>query len=188
MLISNWNAGEVTDRCVSSLLKFTDYPKDKIKIIIVDDSSTDNSPAFLRRKYSRMIDIIALKKNFGFIMANNIGIKYIMERYGPHFILLLNNDTQIVQRNWLTNLIEIAEQDDKVWVIGPRLIFPNRRVQWSGRTKENKTLPLIFQTISAGFNPGVGKMKKRRLTLALLEKLTRLVVHACSLKPKHLKE
>lgn len=156
ILISNWNGVEVTDRCISSLLELTDYPNDKFNIIVVDDGSTDNSVAFLRQKYLQKIDLIALENNVGFIKGNNAGIKYIIEEYDPHYILLLNNDTQAIQKEWLKKLIETAEQDEKTGMVGPKLMFPDGRIQWSGRRKESNPLFLIFQTISAGFNPGVG--------------------------------
>jgi len=160
ILISNWNGAEVTDRCISSLLEFTDYPNSKFNIIVVDDGSTDNSVKFLRQKYLKRIDLIALENNFGFIKGNNAGIKYIIEKYDPHYILLLNNDTQAIQKEWLKKLVERAEQDEETGMVGPKLMFPDGRIEWSGRRKESKSLFLIFQTISAGFNPGVGKNQR----------------------------
>jgi len=160
ILISNWNGEEVTDRCIASLLEFTHYPNNKFNIIVVDDGSTDNSVKFLRQKYLKRIDLIALENNVGFIKGNNAGIKYIIEEYDPHYILLLNNDTQAMQKDWLKKLVETAEQDEKIGMVGLKLMFPDGRIQWSGRRKESKPLFLIFQTISAGFNPGVGKDEK----------------------------
>lgn len=160
ILISNWNGAEVTDRCISSLFEHTDYPNNKFNIIIVDDGSTDNSVAFLRQKYGKKIDLIALENNVGFIRGNNAGIKYIIEKYDPHYILLLNNDTQAIQKEWLKKMVETAEQDERIGMVGPKLIFPNGRMQWSASRKESNPLFLIFQTISAGFNPGVGNDSK----------------------------
>ena len=160
ILISNWNGAELTDKCISSLLEVTDYPKHRFNIIVVDDGSTDNSDDFLVRKYAKRIDLVALGSNVGFIKANNAGIRYILEKYGPEYILLLNNDTLAIQKDWLRNLVETAEQDNKVGTVGAKLIFPDGRIQWSGRRKETNSLFLVFQTISAGFNPGVGKDEK----------------------------
>jgi GT2 family glycosyltransferase len=160
ILISNWNGAEVTDRCISSLFNFTDYPNSKFNIVVVDDGSTDNSVEFLRQRYLKRRDLIALENNVGFIMGNNAGIKYIIEEYDPHYILLLNNDTQAMQKDWLKKLVETAERDEKIGMVGLKLMFPNGRIQWSGRRKEPNLIFLIFQTISAGFNPGVGKNQK----------------------------
>jgi hypothetical protein len=159
ILILSWNAAEVADRCISSLLELTDYPKDRFNVIVVDNGSADSSAEFLKGKYSARIELIALEENMGFIKGNNVGIKYIIEKHNPQYILLLNNDTEVMQKDWLRKLVETAEQDEKIGIVGPKLMFPNGMIQWSGRKKETNSLFLIFQTISAGFNPGVGKSK-----------------------------
>jgi len=157
ILILNWNGAKITERCVFSVLNVTDYPKDKFKISVIDNGSDDESVSYLKNIFSDQIEIIALDKNYYFILGNNKGIISVLKRYNPEYILLLNNDTEIFQEKWLKELVKTAEENSKVGIVGPRLIFPNGRVQWSGRKKESNILPLIFQTISAGFNPGVGK-------------------------------
>jgi GT2 family glycosyltransferase len=55
-----------------------------------------------------------------------------METLNPKYILLLNNDTEIVQEDWLRRLIEIAESDEKIGIVGCKLIYPDGRVQSIG--------------------------------------------------------
>jgi GT2 family glycosyltransferase len=157
ILVLNWNGADVTHRCIASLINSTKYPKDKIKILVVDNGSNDDSVGSLTKKFSASIEILALETNLFFILGNNKGINYGMQEYAPHYILLLNNDTEVSQENWLLELVNTAQGDERVGVVGPRLLFPNGRVQWSGRRKESSVPFLIFQTISAGLNPGVGK-------------------------------
>jgi len=52
-----------------------------------------------------------------------------LKKYNPKYILLLNNDTKIIQRDWLAKLVETAESDEKIGIVGPKLIYPDGRIQ-----------------------------------------------------------
>ncbi len=51
-----------------------------------------------------------MKRNYGFAEANNIGIRYALETQDPDYFLLLNNDT-VVDKQFLTELVGVAESD-----------------------------------------------------------------------------
>ena len=126
IIILNWNGKELLKDCLSSLFKLTDYPN--YKVIVVDNGSTDGSVEFIKRNFKKA-DVLALDKNYGFSKGNNIGIKYALKKYNPKYILLLNNDTKIIQRDWLAKLVETAESDEKIGIVGPKLIYPDGRIQ-----------------------------------------------------------
>jgi len=76
---------------VNAIFK-SDYPKDKIKVLIVDDGSTDKSPlkeAYLKKKYQN-VEVIG-KKNEGKAAAVNYGIKIVK----TDLIATLDADTLI---------------------------------------------------------------------------------------------
>ncbi|AFK22061.1 hypothetical protein Py04_0459 [Pyrococcus sp. ST04] len=167
ILILNWNGKDVTYNCVSSIIRNTDYPRDKLKIIVIDNGSTDGSYYYLKRKlyqFRDVITVIRLKKNYYFIRGNNIGISYVLEHFDPDYILLLNNDTKVIQKDWLRKLVELAESDDKIAIVGPKLIFPNGIIQWSARKKEKNPFFLILQTITARLNPGFGEHEEQAIS------------------------
>jgi hypothetical protein len=157
ILILNWNGKEVLKKCLSSLLKLTEYKN--FKVIVVDNASTDSSVDMVKSEFKN-VDLLENKENLGFIRGNNIGIRYALEKYNPDYVLLLNNDTKIVQKDWLKRLVDIAESDKKIGLIGCKLIFPDGRIQWAGRRRETSALYLILQTLSASLNPGIGMNKK----------------------------
>jgi len=166
ILVLNWNGKDITYNCVSSIIHNTHYPRDKLKIIVIDNGSTDDSYYYLKRKLYQFRDVITvmrLKKNYYFINGNNIGISYALEHFDPDYILLLNNDTEIIQKDWLRKLIELAENDDKIAIVGPKLIFPNGIIQWSARKKEKNPFFLILQTITARLNPGFGEHEEKAI-------------------------
>lgn len=100
IIILNLNGKKFLEGCLSSL-KVQSYPN--FEVIIVDNGSTDGSVQFVRENFPDTI-IIENKENLGFAMANNQGIKIAKGKY----IALLNNDT-VVDRNWLKNLVTVAE-------------------------------------------------------------------------------
>jgi len=128
IIILNWNGKELLKDCLSSLFKLTDYPN--YKVIVVDNGSNDGSVEFVKQNFPQA-DIIALDKNYGFSKGNNIGIKYALEKYNPEYILLLNNDTEIIQKDWLKLLVESAEKYN-AQIVGCKLIYPNGKIQHAG--------------------------------------------------------
>jgi GT2 family glycosyltransferase len=114
IIILNWNGKELLKDCLSSLFKLTGYPN--YKVIVVDNGSTDGSFECVKKNFTQ-VDVLPLDKNYGFAKGNNKGIKYALKKYKPRYILLLNNDTKIIQRDWLTKLVETVESDKKMGLL-----------------------------------------------------------------------
>ena len=132
IIIANWNGEKVLYDCLKSLKEKTDYPN--YKIVVVDDSSTDGSVDVVRRNFPD-VDLIENEKNLGYVKTNNIGMKYVLEKYDPEYVLLLNNDVLIIQPDWLSEMIR-ASLPEKVGVVGVKLLFPDGRVQHVGYSYE----------------------------------------------------
>ncbi len=128
IIILNWNGKELLKDCLSSLFRLTNYPD--YKVIVVDNGSTDDSIEFVKKNFHQ-VDVLALDKNYGYPKGNNVGIKYALEKYNPEYVLLLNNDTQIIQNNWLELLVESSEKYN-AGIVGCKLIYPNRKIQHAG--------------------------------------------------------
>ena len=60
---------------------------------------------------SQKLILIKNNENYGYAEGNNIGIKYALKNLNPNYVLLLNNDT-VVDKEFLKNLIEVAEIED----------------------------------------------------------------------------
>jgi len=155
LIISNFNGKDTTDRCVQSVVQYTAYPQERLRILVVDDGSVDGSVSVLRQRFDGKIELLEMNQNVGFIKANNAAITYALESHQPDYVMLLNNDTEAVQPDWLARLVETAERcGERMGIICPQLIFPDGRVQWSGRPRERNTIALILQTVTARLNPG----------------------------------
>ncbi len=83
--------------------------------------------------------LIKNKDNYGFAGGNNVGIKFALSVLNPDYILLLNNDT-VVDNNFLTELVKVAESDKKSGAVGPEIYYYTDPLRlWSPyRTKKGK--------------------------------------------------
>ncbi len=104
----------ITRLCLKSILENTIYPY--YEIIIVDNGSTDDSPAFLRQaaQQDAHLRVILNPENLGFSGGNNCALRV---RRGE-FVVFLNNDT-VMPPGWLVTLLDhLAEPG--VGMVGPR--------------------------------------------------------------------
>jgi GT2 family glycosyltransferase len=102
-----------TKQCLESLIRITKYHP--YELIVVDANSTDGTLEYLRSKPE--VRLVCLEKNYPYSHSLNRGIKAAK----GEFLCFINNDTIIVQPEWLNILIECAENDEKIGVVGPRL-------------------------------------------------------------------
>lgn len=129
IIILNWNGGKNTVECIESLksIDYSDY-----EILVVDNASKDGSPELIADKFPG-IKIIRNNKNLGFAGGMNVGIRETMG-LNPEFILLLNQDV-IVDKNFLTELVDRMRSDKKIGIIGPKIYFhpetPSDKKLWA---------------------------------------------------------
>ena len=119
IVILNWNGLDDTTECLESLKK-VDYPN--YEVIVVDNGSRGNDAQVLREKFSDYIQLIENDKNYGLGKAFNIGIKYALENNQPDYVLIMNND-MIVDANFLGELVEAAESNEKIGLAGPKIYY-----------------------------------------------------------------
>jgi len=115
IIILNWNGLDDTIECLESLKKIT-YPS--YKVILVDNASERNDVEVLRDKFGDYIQIIENDRNYGFAEGNDIGMRYALKE-GTDYILLLNNDT-VVDPEFLTELVNVAESHERAGIVGPK--------------------------------------------------------------------
>ena len=110
IVIVTFNNLAVTRLCLASVLAHTE----NAEVIIVDNASTDGTPAFLRALADRdqRVNVIFNDRNLGFARANNLGLSAAR----GEVLVLLNNDT-IVPPGWLPRLA--AHLVEGVGAVGP---------------------------------------------------------------------
>lgn len=118
IIILNWNGLDDTIECLESLKKIT-YPN--YEVIVVDNASSGNDLEVLRERYGDYILIIANDENYGYPEGNNIGMRYALNK-GVEYVLLLNNDT-IVDPDFLSELVKVAESDSSAGIMGSKVQY-----------------------------------------------------------------
>lgn len=122
IILLNYNKPDLTSECVASVYKIhaKEFIENEIEIIIVDNKSTDNSLALLKKeiaekKYKNVL-LVPNSSNAGFGAGNNFGVKKAKGEY----VVFLNNDT-IVKDDGLTKMLAYMETHDKVGILGGQL-------------------------------------------------------------------
>lgn len=125
IVIPVFNKVEYTERCLEALAQNT--PADLFEVIIVDNASSDGTSALLDRLEGD-VAIHRNSQNLGFARACNQGA----QRSRGKYIVFLNNDT-LPQAGWLEALLEEAEQDSRIGIVGSKLLYPDSgRIQHAG--------------------------------------------------------
>lgn len=129
IIIVNWNGLSVTDECLQSLQNLN---YDNVRVILVDNGSTDGSVAYFRTHYPE-VTIIELDHNTGFTGGNNAGIDYVLG-HNMDYVLLLNNDTVVSDPDFLSTLLDKCERDPKIGMACPTIFYdePENKVWYAG--------------------------------------------------------
>lgn len=116
LIIINYNTKNLLRDCLRSIKEETDLAA--VRVWVVDNGSKDGSLAFIQR--TGWVTGIFNRDNKGYAAACNQGIRAGRGRY----IFLLNSDL-IVTPGWLPPLIQSLSDDERVAVVGPRLVNPS---------------------------------------------------------------
>jgi hypothetical protein len=115
IVILTWNGLGYTTRCLESLRSRTDHPA--YEVVVVDNASTDGTLEYLQSQ--DWIELIPNSANLGFARANNIALRQLKP---GHDAVLLNNDIEISQPDWLGKLQAAAYAAEDIGIAGCRLV------------------------------------------------------------------
>lgn len=95
----------------------------EIRVFVVDGGSTDGSVEALRSlKLKFQVHLISQNENRGSAGGYNDGAKQALT-WGADYILLVNNDTIIKDKNLLHDLIKTTESDPTIGLVSPKIYF-----------------------------------------------------------------
>jgi GT2 family glycosyltransferase len=117
VVVLNWNGRDDTLACLASL-RGLDH--EAVTPIVVDNGSTDGTPAEVRCRYPE-VEVIECGRNLGFAEGNNVGIRRALE-LEVDYVFLLNNDT-IVEPDALTVLLAEAERRPNAGALSPLIYY-----------------------------------------------------------------
>lgn len=114
VVVVNYNGMRHLPTCFKSLLE-TQYPCERLEVILVDNGSTDGSLALMAAQFPGVVVLRTERNNY--CTANNLGIA----RARGIYVALLNNDTR-VDPGWLEPLIEVLERCQEVAAAGSKVL------------------------------------------------------------------
>ena len=114
-------------QCVESIRAKTDYPN--FEIIVIDNESRDEATLEYLTAISKLerIEILRVAGEFNFSQLNNVGV----EPARGEFVAFLNNDLEVMNADWLSEMISHAARPE-VGAVGARLWYPDGRLQHGG--------------------------------------------------------
>ena len=124
LVILCWNGLALTRRCIDSLRRTADA---EYQLIVVDNGSHDGTSAWLAQQPG--VTLITLPQNLGYTRGNNVALAHIP---ADHDVVLLNNDTEIVDPRWLAHLRDVANNHHDYGIVGCLLFHTNGRLQHAG--------------------------------------------------------
>lgn len=116
IVIPSYNGKALLRPLLGSIEKYASTAE----IIVVDDGSTDGTPTWLQTHYPS-VHCVSLTKNRGFANAVNVGFSVATREY----VLLLNNDTELVDKKSLETLKAFLELHPDVFAVGASERLPN---------------------------------------------------------------
>lgn len=150
IVIANKDHVDDLRRCVTSILEKSTY--DNYEIIIVENNSETGE---IREYYSQLLGygydgrdgtlpdretrasglrsrdgkivIVTYRGEFNYSAVNNLGV----EQASGEYVLLLNNDTEVITVNWMEELLMYAQRAD-VGAVGAKLYYGDKTIQHAG--------------------------------------------------------
>ncbi len=129
VIIPTKNLTTVTNTCLSSIFNLTDYPN--YEVILINNNSDETSFFEMVKKWEEKepnrFKCIEDSGSFNFSRLMN-GASKISK---GEFLLLLNNDTEVINKDWMTSMVQ-QSQRKSIGAVGVKLLFPNRTIQHAG--------------------------------------------------------
>jgi len=115
-------------RCVYSILEKSSYRN--FEILIIENDSADDATFLLYKDLQQHSNINVIEYNqkpFNFSKINNFAVGYA---HG-NVLLFLNNDTEVINSDWLESMLEYAIRPE-VGIVGAKLYYPDGSIQHAG--------------------------------------------------------
>ena len=127
IVIANKDHEQDLRRCITSIIEKSTY--DNYEIIVVENNSTTPE---IQAYYQELADnervkVITYQGAFNYSAVNNLGVS----RADGEYILLLNNDTEVITVNWMEELLMYAQRED-VGAVGAKLYYADKTIQHAG--------------------------------------------------------
>ena len=127
VLIPNKDHSRDLARCIDSIREKSTY--EKYEIIVIENNS-EKEITFRYYEYLESLPdvrVVYYSKGFNYSAINNFGESFAKGEY----LLLLNNDTEVITPEWMEELLGYAQRED-VGAVGAKLYYGDNTIQHAG--------------------------------------------------------
>jgi len=128
IIIPTKDKANVLDTCLKSIYEKTNYKN--YEVIVIDNNSCEEETFSLLDSYKNRYNnfkYFTYKCEFNYSYLNNEAVK----KANGDYVVLLNNDTEIISENWLHDMVGYAMQCH-IGCVGAKLLYPNHTIQHAG--------------------------------------------------------
>ena len=128
ILLPSRDHADDVDRCLSSLFEKTTYPD--FEVLFIDNGTRESDALETIERWTKRdsrITVLRMDEPFNYSRLNNAAAA----RAAGTFLLLLNNDTEILTPDWLEAMVELAQRPP-IGAVGANLLYPDGAFQHGG--------------------------------------------------------
>ena len=129
IIIPTKDHADILDNCITSIVEKSTY--DNYELVIIENNSTEKATFDyydkLQAKYPDIVRLVTWEHEFNFSKLMNFGVAHAKGNY----LLLLNNDTEVITPNWIEIMLGICARED-VGAVGAKLYYPDNTIQHAG--------------------------------------------------------
>ncbi|MCX8067372.1 MAG: glycosyltransferase family 2 protein [Anaerolineae bacterium] len=132
VIIVTWNVRDLLRACLQSLQADLERSGLDAPVWVVDNGSADGTSEMIRREFPD-VRLMALGENVGFAAGNNRALHALLDAPSPdrpRYLWLLNPDTEVLP-GATAMLVRALEENPRVGVAGPKLLYPDGALQHS---------------------------------------------------------
>ena len=126
IIIPNKDEIASLEKCIHSIREKTDYKN--YEIIVVENNSEKSETFEFYKKIERdWLKVIYWDREFNYSAINNFGVRHATGDY----LLFLNNDVEVINRDWMTEMLSHCQRKH-VGVVGAKRYYPDNTIQHAG--------------------------------------------------------
>jgi GT2 family glycosyltransferase len=145
IIIPKYNGYNILKKCIDSIIKKTYYKN--YEIIVVNNNS-DDKRTIEYLEFANVLDnirVIDYNKPFNYSAINNFAVK---SAKGDVLVLLNNDDAEVINGDWLRELVSHALRPE-IGAVGAKLLYPDNTIQHAGVVINKLDKPLyVFRGLS----------------------------------------
>ena len=129
IIIPTKDLADTLDVCLKSIFSKTTY--DNYEVIVIDNGSTEKKTARClatwQQQQPKRFNYYPYDVPFNYSQINNYGV----EQARGEYLLFLNNDTEVITKDWLEGMVEQAQRPS-IGAVGSLLLYPDDTIQHAG--------------------------------------------------------